>query len=160
MPGIDARLSQEKEIDDQEQAGDRDLIFGRGPGGYTGWSKPKERLDARIKEANAGKAIAAWRIHDLRRTFATYASGGLPADQLGRLSAREQELAHGLGILPHVIEAVLNHSSGSKSGVAGVYNKSTYEKEKRAALNDWAERLDLIARTDAENVTPLRRAKA
>jgi hypothetical protein len=38
-----------------------------------------------------------------------------------------------------VIEAVLNHVSGSKRGVAGVYNRSIYERETRAALAAWAD---------------------
>jgi hypothetical protein len=42
---------------------------------------------------------------------------------------------HGeLGIAPHVVEAVLNHSSGHRSGVAGVYNRAVYLKEKTDAL--------------------------
>ncbi len=44
-----------------------------------------------------------------------------------------------LGVQPHVIEAVVNHVSGAKAGVAGVYNRATYAKEKRAALARWAE---------------------
>jgi hypothetical protein len=43
-----------------------------------------------------------------------------------------------LGVQPHVIEAVLNHVSGHKAGVAGVYNRSLYGPEKRAALKLWA----------------------
>ena len=43
-----------------------------------------------------------------------------------------------LGVQPHVIEAVLNHVSGHKAGVAGIYNRSTYAAEKRAALDLWA----------------------
>ena len=39
-----------------------------------------------------------------------------------------------IGAQPHVIEAVLNHVSGHKAGVAGIYNRSTYAAEKRAAL--------------------------
>jgi hypothetical protein len=39
-----------------------------------------------------------------------------------------------LGVLPHVIEAALNHVSGHKAGVAGIYNRATYEPQKRAAL--------------------------
>ena len=45
-----------------------------------------------------------------------------------------------LGVAPHIVEAVLNHVSGHKAGVAGIYNRATYEKEKRAALVLWAER--------------------
>ncbi|MBB3998629.1 tyrosine-type recombinase/integrase [Aureimonas pseudogalii] len=65
-----------------------------------------------------------WTTHDLRRTVAT-------------------QMAE-IGILPHIIEAVLNHVSGFKSGVAGVYNRNAYEPEKRAALDAWALRLGEI----------------
>ena len=44
-----------------------------------------------------------------------------------------------IGVQPHIIEAVLNHISGHKAGVAGIYNRSSYEREKRAALAMWAE---------------------
>jgi integrase len=54
--------------------------------------------------------IPAWRIHDLRRTAATGMAG--------------------IGIPPHIIEAVLNHISGAKASVAGVYNRAAYEPEK------------------------------
>ena len=56
-----------------------------------------------------------WRFHDLRRTTAT----GL-AD---------------LGIAPHIVEAVLNHISGSKGGIAGVYNRSKYGRRRRPRSN-------------------------
>lgn len=96
----------------------------------------------------------------MRRTFATYAGGGLPEHEFKRLPARDKELAAGLGILPHVVEAILNHVSGHKAGVAQIYNRSTYAKEKRTALDQWAMHLELIVTSAAENVTPLRRAKA
>ena len=144
-------------IDDQDQRAGRDLIFGRGEGGFAGWSKSKERLDERIKKANGGKAIAHWTLHDLRRTFATYAGGGLDEHEFKKLPARGKELAKGLGILPHAVEAVLNHVSGHKAGVAQIYNRSTYAKEKRTALDQWATHLELIVTSAAENVTPLRR---
>jgi integrase len=147
-----------KTLDEHKQDGDRDLIFGRGQGGFSGWSRCKERLDERIKEANGGKAIPHWTLHDLRRTFATYVGGGLPAHQFEKLSAREKELARGLGILPHVIEAILNHVSGHKAGVAQIYNRSTYEKEKRTALDLWADHLLAIVESRASNITPMKRA--
>jgi hypothetical protein len=50
----------------------------------------------------------------------------------------------GLGIAPHVVEAVLNHKSGTIKGVAAVYNRYSYATEKRAALDAWARRLDAI----------------
>jgi hypothetical protein len=50
-----------------------------------------------------------------------------------------------LGVQPHVIEAVLNHVSGHKAGVAGVYNRSLYGPEKRAALELWTTHVLTIA---------------
>lgn len=94
----------------------RSLVFGSGKGGFSGWSRSKISLDERIKAAT-GVALTPWRLHDLRRTFAT------------RLSD--------LGVLPHVVEALLNHISGHKAGVAGIYNKATYRAEKTAALKLW-----------------------
>jgi len=101
-----------------ERAG-RSLVFGEGKGGFQGWSKAKAALDKRISET--GVKVRPWRLHDIRRTVAT---------RLGDL-----------GTLPHVVEAILNHVSGHKAGVAGVYNRATYAKEKREALDAWARRV-------------------
>jgi integrase len=97
----------------------RDLVFGDGAGAFSGWSKAKEALDSAI-EAGRGKhapAPKAWRLHDLRRTCAT----GL-AD---------------LSVQPHVVEAVLGHQW--QTGVAGTYNRATYNREKAEALTLWAD---------------------
>jgi integrase len=98
----------------------RDFVFGEGVGGFSGWGKAKERLDKAI-ENKRGKPLPHWTIHDLRRTFAT------------RLSD--------LGEAPHIIEACLNHVSGHKSGVAGIYNRSLYKAEKANALARWGEHI-------------------
>jgi len=97
----------------------RPLIFGSGDGPFSGWSKSKAALDARINNdlGSQSMAIKPWRVHDLRRTVTT---------RMGDL-----------GVLPHVVEAALNHISGHKAGVAGVYNRSTYAKEKLSALELW-----------------------
>jgi hypothetical protein len=42
-----------------------------------------------------------------------------------------------LGIQPHIIEAVLNHVSGHKGGIAGIYNRAQYGPEKAQALARW-----------------------
>jgi integrase len=97
----------------------RDFVFGEGRDGFSGWSKSKTRLDARITKA--GAVMRPWRLHDLRRTTAT----------------RMAEM----GTLPHVVEAVLNHVSGHKAGVTGIYNRATYAKEKREALDGWADNI-------------------
>jgi integrase len=70
--------------------------------------------------------------------------GGMPAHLLEKLPARDKKMAHGLGIEPHVVEAVLNHVSGHKAGVAGIYNRSSYECEKKRALDLWAGHLTAI----------------
>ena len=49
-----------------------------------------------------------------------------------------------LGVRPHIIEAVLNHVSGHKAGVAGIYNRARYEGEMRSALQCWADHVDKI----------------
>ena len=54
-----------------------------------------------------------------------------------------------LGVLPHIIEAILNHVSGHKSGVAGIYNRAKYEGEMRKALCAWADYVEGLADTDA-----------
>jgi integrase len=141
----------------EQHSTDRDFIFGRGEGGFSGWSKSKERLDERIKEANGGKPIPHWTLHDLRRTFVTYAGGGMEAHQLAKLPKCERELAAGLGIAPHVVEAILNHIGAHRAGVAQIYNRSSYEREKRQALDLWAAHLTAIVEGRPSYVTPLRR---
>lgn len=103
----------------------REMAFGRGAGGFSGWSQSKSRLDARI--AASGVTVAPWRLHDLRRTAATM-------------------MAEDLSVTPHVIEAVLNHVSGHRSGVAGVYNRASYRNEKREALSRWADHVETMVR--------------
>jgi integrase len=112
----------------------RTCLFGRRGTGYSGWSRSKARLDQRIADTT-GQPLRPWMVHDIRRSVAT-AMGGL-------------------GIAPHVIEAVLNHVSGSKSGVAGIYNKSTYEREKTAALALWAEHVMALIEGREQKVVPL-----
>jgi hypothetical protein len=49
-----------------------------------------------------------------------------------------------LGVQPHIIEAILNHVSGHKAGVAGIYNRAKYADEMRSALQRWADHLDQV----------------
>jgi hypothetical protein len=63
-----------------------------------------------------------------------------------------------LGVLPHVVEAILNHVGGAKGGVAGVYNKALYLRERVEALNLWADHLGWIIEGRESNVTPLKQA--
>lgn len=77
-----------------------------------------------------------WTPHDIRRTVATGMAGQ--------------------GIAPHIVEAILNHISGFRAGVAGVYNRNQYEPEKRRALDIWADRLDAIVQGRTSKIVPLR----
>lgn len=61
------------------------------------------------------------------------------------------------GVQPHTIEAVINHVSGHKAGVAGVYNRSTYAKEKRTALDALSRYvMAALAKAGGSNVQRLR----
>ena len=62
-------------------------------------------------------------------------------------------LAEQLGVAPHVVEAVVNHISGSaKAGVAGVYNRALYLDERRTALERWAEWINKMKRSGSKQV--------
>jgi integrase len=77
-----------------------------------------------------------WWLHDLRRTCATGMAN--------------------MGIHPHVIECVLNHVSGFRAGVAGTYNRSTYEREMKVALIRWSEHVMALVEGRANNIVTLR----
>jgi len=98
----------------------RDHVFGVGrQRGFSGWSRAKNALDAIVK-------IPSWRIHDVRRSAATHMAE--------------------IGVPPWIIESVLNHISGHKAGVAGVYDRSTHEAEKAQALGRWAAHVAAIVK--------------
>ena len=116
------------------------LIFtttGKTP--VSGHSRAKRRLDAFIAESRleAGlQPLKPWRVHDLRRTVAT--------------SFQK------LGIRFEVTEAVLNHQSGARSGVAGIYQRHDWADEKRFALEKWGTHLTVLVQPDSKsNVVPI-----
>jgi integrase len=108
----------------------------------SGFSSAKKRLDqfmvAKTDGARDRAVIETWRLHDLRRTAAT----GM---------AR-------LGIAPHVVDRVLNHSSGTIRGVARVYNRFQYVDERKSALEAWGRFVEQLVRPreQRENVVALR----
>jgi integrase len=109
-----------------------ELVFpGLIGGGYNGWAKDKPRLDK-------ASGVGTWVIHDLRRTMAT---------NLQRLGVRLE-----------VTESCLNHVSGSRSGIVGIYQRHEWKDEKRAALEAWGERVTALieGRATAGNVVALR----
>jgi integrase len=119
----------------------REFVFGIGQRGFSGWSRSKERLDERITK-ELGSELPHWTPHDLRRTMSTVMNGRLD-------------------VLPHVVEAVLNHVSSEtsgKSGVGGTYNKARYLRQKVSALKLWADCLMAIVEGRQDNVVPLKQA--
>ena len=102
---------------------------------FVGWSHAKARLDAKLD------GVAPWRLHDLRRTLAT----GLQR----------------LGVRLEVTEAVLNHVSGSRAGIVGIYQRHHWTDEKRAALEAWARHVQrIVDGGEAGNVVRLRLASS
>jgi integrase len=113
VPLSDAALAILESIDMEG----RTYVFGRNLSApFSGYSKAKTELDLECKIEKP------WVLHDYRRTGST------------RMGDE--------GVFPHVVEAVLNHISGNKAGVAGTYNKAMYLKEKREALNTLASFID------------------
>jgi integrase len=107
----------------------RDVLFGeRAAQGFTSWGKGKAALDRRC-------AVENWRLHDTRRSTAT-----LMAD---------------VGVAPHIVEQVLNHRSGHKAGIAGIYNRSNYQREVRAALALWEDHVRSLVDGGERKIIPL-----
>lgn len=115
-------------IETIERRPGRDHLFGYSSRGYQSWGEPKQALDQRCQ-------IPAWTHHDLRRTMAT---------RLGDI-----------GVQPHIIETILNHTSGHRRGVAGTYNRSAYTREVKTALAMWADYLHANIVGAERNIIPI-----
>jgi integrase len=115
----------------------RDLVFGRGARGFSCWSTAKAELGIRIA---SNRMMPAWTLHDLRRSFVTHIS--------------ERNFAQ-----PHVVEAIVNHISGHKGGIAGVYNRAAYAAEKRQALELWGAHISALVEGRSNKIVPLKRAQ-
>lgn len=123
------------------------LVFTlNGEAPLNGWSKDKGRVAARMTEIANEEALRAgeaepvlehWTVHDLRRTAAS-----------GMAGLRQPV---------HVVEAVLNHRSGTISRVAAVYNRFAYDDEKREALQAWSNYVSAIV-SPTDNVVSMHRA--
>jgi integrase len=83
------------------------------------WSFAKDALDQRL-----GDKLKHWTQHDLRRTVAT-------------------QMAE-IGTPPHIVESLLNHVSGHKAGIGGIYNRANYAAPKRIALQKWADYVEAL----------------
>jgi integrase len=108
----------------------RDQLFGtRAGGGFMSWDRGKAALDQRCGISNN------WGAHDLRRTAATRMAD--------------------IGVQPHLIEQILNHVGGHKAGPAGIYNRSSYEREVRNALGMWEDHLRALIAGGGRKVIPM-----
>jgi integrase len=94
-----------------------------------------ELLEAGKAREAADAAMEHFTIHDLRRTAAT----GM---------AR-------IGIAHHVLDRVLNHTSGKISGVGAIYNRFEYLAERQAASEAWSRHVESLVRPVPSNVVPL-----
>jgi integrase len=119
-------------------------VFTYGGALLTGFSRTKATLDAAMlavaREEEETAALPPWRLHDLRRTVSTM-------------------MHERLGIAPHVVEAVLNHVSGHKAGVAGTYNVAEYRDEKKHALERWAAHVRGVVERRPPNVVAMPSAR-
>jgi integrase len=112
------------------------------PTPISGFSQGKRYLDAAIEKARAETGTASghklapptpWRLHDLRRTGVT------------TLAA--------LGLDSIVVDKLLAHQPAKLRGVAGVYQRYDFARERAAALDAWAAH---VVGTDKGNVVRLR----
>jgi integrase len=102
---------------------------GQGKTPISGFSDMKDRLDGRVAALCKvlGRAPPPpWRFHNLRHTVTTH--------------MREA------GAAKDTVEAILNHVSGARAGVAGVYDRSALLPQRRNALCQWAEKVTSLSR--------------
>lgn len=110
---------------------------GNADNGPSGITKAQKRLRAAMDRKLEREESERWTLHDIRRTVAT----GLQR----------------LGVRFEVTEAVLNHVSGARGGIAGVYQRHDWKAEKRTALDAWAAMVDGIVTGKArDNVVAIR----
>jgi integrase len=91
-----------------------------GPGNFvfsvTG-ERPFQDFSEAKRQLDAKSGVSGWRLHDLRRTCVS----GMAA----------------LGVAPHVADKILNHQSGTISGVAAIYQRHQFLSERKEALDRW-----------------------
>lgn len=105
----------------------------------TGGKKPVGQGGKPYDMLKAAAGFDDWQPRDLRRTFITLASEYLDIDN-------------------QLIGAIANQKSVSKPGVAGVYNKASWIRQKGEALEAWNRYLiEITSDQPAATVTPIRR---
>jgi len=121
IPLNDLAMSELDKVAGSEKWPNRGRVFPTATGAaFMAYHKGKTKLD-RLISKDGGAPMPGWRLHDLRRSLAT----GFQR----------------LGVRFEVTEAVLNHVGGSRSGVAGIYQRHDWKPEKREALATWNDHL-------------------
>jgi integrase len=113
-----------------------DLLFTATGRPLAGFDGARLRIAA-IMQAITGKPVEPFTIHDLRRTAASGMAG--------------------IGIAPHVVDKILNHSTGKISGIARIYNRHEYTEERAVALARWAAHIEGLVKPPKGNVAAFRR---
>ena len=109
------------------------LVFSTtGSTSVSGHSTAKVRVDEYMRAQLNGTELPGWTLHDLRRTATTI-------------------MAEELKIAPHVVDKILNHTAGTISGVARVYNRAEYLDERKAALEAWSGWLEALVQPGSES---------
>ena len=133
VPLSEAALALIREWYPSEEAPGETPLFSR-----TGSAIESNAVAAAVRK-NLQYFEVRWTPHDLRRTAAT----GMAE----------------LGVQPHVVEVALNHISGFRAGVAGVYNRAKYDAEKRFALELWADNLEALITPRTANIIQMNNTK-
>jgi integrase len=122
--------------------GRRFLFSTTGRTHVSGFSKAKTEIDkavleiARQQAGDEAAPIPRWTFHDIRRSVATNLQK--------------------LGVRLEVTESCLNHTSGSRAGIVGIYQRHDWAEEKRTALQAWARKLEeIVSGKKADNVVEL-----
>lgn len=123
VPLSPAAAAEIKELIGDRKEGKLFPARGNAENGSSGFSKSWARVRVAV-EKELKRPVERFTMHDLRRTGAT----GLQR----------------LGVRLEVTEAVLNHVSGSRGGIVGVYQRHHFTEEKRVALGSWAAELARI----------------
>ena len=107
------------------------FIFPSGNGPH-----PPDAVTRTIARAQERFGLAHWSAHDLRRTALT----GMAI----------------IGVSPIILGHIANHRTTTRAGVTlAVYSKYAYDREKREALDKWAERLQAIVQGEPAKIIPL-----
>jgi integrase len=122
-------------LDAQPRYPGTDLVFTATGKPLVGFKTARMRL-VKIMEGMTGKPVQHFTVHDLRRTATTGMAG--------------------IGVAPHIISKIQNHSAGPISGVTAIYNRHEYTDERAVALTRWADHIDGLVKPRKGSVTRLR----